>query len=157
VVACGAANMCWVGDWTIQLAMSSGLICRPIGRLWRAADEADPVGTGSRVVWISNLLEAVVLPTSRRHNVKLIRIDQVIEMTGLTSGTLARLEARGQFPRRRHLSARTIAWIEEDVLDWVRQRIDPTQAIVQGRSEASVDQQSASNPLRREVENDQVS
>jgi prophage regulatory protein len=36
---------------------------------------------------------------------------------------IARLEAAGQFPRRVRLGAARVGWVEQEVLDWLRERI----------------------------------
>jgi prophage regulatory protein len=37
---------------------------------------------------------------------------------------VARLEAAGQFPKRVQLGPNRVGWVEEEVLDWLQQRIN---------------------------------
>lgn len=45
---------------------------------------------------------------------------EVIELTGLSSGTIRTLESQGRFPKRRKLSARAVRWWLPDVLAWLQ-------------------------------------
>lgn len=53
---------------------------------------------------------------------RVIRKPEVQGRTGLSGRTIDRLEAAGQFPSRRQLSARAVGWIEEEVTAWVAAR-----------------------------------
>ncbi|WP_286201897.1 AlpA family phage regulatory protein [Ochrobactrum sp. SFR4] len=44
-------------------------------------------------------------------------------MCGLPTSTLYELMERGQFPRPIKISARTVAWLEDDVARWQQARI----------------------------------
>jgi prophage regulatory protein len=44
-------------------------------------------------------------------------------MTGLSRSTIWRLERAKTFPRHVRLSANTVAWLEDDVKDWIRQKL----------------------------------
>ena len=37
---------------------------------------------------------------------------------------IARLEAAGQFPKRVRLGTGRVGWVEQEVLDWLQERID---------------------------------
>lgn len=37
---------------------------------------------------------------------------------------VARLEAVGQFPKRVRLGPNRVGWVEEEILDWLQQRIN---------------------------------
>ena len=50
---------------------------------------------------------------------KLLRREQVQEITGLSKSSLWRLERSGLFPRRRQLSGRSVAWNEQEVNRWI--------------------------------------
>lgn len=43
----------------------------------------------------------------------------MIARTGLSRTTIYRRELRGEFPKREQLSARSIAWYESDIDDFV--------------------------------------
>ena len=53
---------------------------------------------------------------------RLLRMKQVVTMTGLSRMTIYRLEAAGQFPARRRLGTNSVGWIEEDVAMWIASR-----------------------------------
>ena len=53
---------------------------------------------------------------------KLLRIKQVMEATGLSRMTLWRLEKAGEFPTRRRLSSNSVAWLESDIAAWIESR-----------------------------------
>ena len=51
---------------------------------------------------------------------RILRLQEVLRMTGLSRSTIDRLEASGRFPARRRPSPRTIGWLEDDVVGWLR-------------------------------------
>lgn len=53
---------------------------------------------------------------------KLLRFTAVRERTGLSRSTVWRLERRGAFPKHVKVSANIVAWLEEDVTDWIRSK-----------------------------------
>jgi prophage regulatory protein len=53
---------------------------------------------------------------------KLLRFGAVRERTGLSRSTVWRLERRGEFPRHMKISANVVAWLEEDVVKWIRSK-----------------------------------
>jgi prophage regulatory protein len=53
---------------------------------------------------------------------KLLRIRQVIQITGLSRMTTYRLELAGKFPKRRQLSENSVAWLEADISQWIDSR-----------------------------------
>ncbi len=52
---------------------------------------------------------------------KLLRIRQVMQATGLSRMTIYRLELAGKFPSRR-LAENSVAWLEDDVAQWIDSR-----------------------------------
>jgi len=50
---------------------------------------------------------------------KLLRIHDVISVTGVSRMTIYRLEKEGLFPTRRRLGKNSVAWLDEDVTAWV--------------------------------------
>lgn len=50
---------------------------------------------------------------------KLLRIQQVVELTTLSRSTIYRLIAKGEFPKGKNISSRTVVWEESDVVDWI--------------------------------------
>lgn len=53
---------------------------------------------------------------------RLIRLDEVIRLVGLSRSTLWRLERAGQFPRRVQLSARAVGWQADEIELWAQSR-----------------------------------
>ncbi len=53
---------------------------------------------------------------------KILRIEAVQEITGLSKSTLSRLEKVGLFPARRRIGLFAVGWIESEVTNWVSTR-----------------------------------
>src|SRR5262245_25961738 len=56
-------------------------------------------------------------------SLKLLRFPAVRERTGLSRSTIWRLERRGTCPRHHRISANAVAWLEDDIADWIRSKI----------------------------------
>lgn len=55
---------------------------------------------------------------------KMLSKRQVKDLVLYSPQHIARLEAAGQFPKRVQLGANRVGWVEEEVLDWLQQRIE---------------------------------
>jgi prophage regulatory protein len=55
---------------------------------------------------------------------RLLRFTAVRDLTGLSRSTIWRLEHAGIFPRRIRISPNIVAWLETDVLAWIRAKVD---------------------------------
>lgn len=55
---------------------------------------------------------------------KIIRLPNVIEMTGLSRSTIYRLIGKGQFPAQLSLSERSRGWIYAEVVSWIMLRVE---------------------------------
>jgi len=53
---------------------------------------------------------------------KFIKRKAVLEITGLSSSAMYRAITDGAFPRPRSLGARSVAWREDEVLEWIETR-----------------------------------
>ena len=53
---------------------------------------------------------------------RILRKPDVVVKTGLPSRTIDRLEAAGQFPRRRRLTDRNVGWLEPEIDEWITSR-----------------------------------
>ena len=53
---------------------------------------------------------------------RLLRTPDVLAVTGLSRMTIYRLEKAGEFPARRRLSPNSVAWLEEEILNWLVSR-----------------------------------
>ena len=65
-----------------------------------------------------------VQPVNRVPMLRLLRFPAIHERTGLSRSTIWRLERHGDFPKHRRISANAVAWVEEEVITWIRSRID---------------------------------
>ena len=50
---------------------------------------------------------------------RLLRLPDVCEITGLSPTTVWRREKDGQFPRRRRLGANIVAWRSDEIAAWI--------------------------------------
>lgn len=60
---------------------------------------------------------------ARANTQRFLRRETVEEITGLPTSTLYDLMAKGDFPKPIKLSARTVAWLEGEVVDWQKRMI----------------------------------
>jgi prophage regulatory protein len=51
---------------------------------------------------------------------RILRLPEVIEITGLSRMTIYRREAQGEFPKRRRLGKNAVGWGAEEVEQWIR-------------------------------------
>lgn len=54
---------------------------------------------------------------------KLMRLKDVMNVTGLSRAYLYKLQAEGLFPQSVSLVGRAVAWVESEVEDWIEERI----------------------------------
>jgi prophage regulatory protein len=55
---------------------------------------------------------------------KLIKLPEVKELTTFSSATIYRLIQKGEFPRQRKLSERSVVWVSEEIYNWIEEKID---------------------------------
>ena len=53
---------------------------------------------------------------------RMLRVNEVVVLTGLSKTTLWRLERKGDFPARRQLSPGAVGWFRISVLKWLEDR-----------------------------------
>lgn len=53
---------------------------------------------------------------------RMLRLPQVIQLTGLGRDSIYRLGSAGHFPRPRKLSERASAWREDEIQKWIESR-----------------------------------
>ena len=53
---------------------------------------------------------------------RLLRLPAVLERTGLGRSALYALMLAGKFPRPLRIGARAVAWLEDEVDEWIRKR-----------------------------------
>tara|TARA_R110000868_G_scaffold370523_2_gene634010 strand:+ start:16578 stop:16781 length:204 start_codon:yes stop_codon:yes gene_type:complete len=54
---------------------------------------------------------------------KIIRLKDVMESTGLARATVYKFMAMGTFPESVSLGDRCVGWVESEVQDWILERI----------------------------------
>ena len=73
---------------------------------------------------------------------RLIRVDDVKRLTGISRTQIWRLEKAGKFPRRRKIGANSVAWVLGEVLDFCRTR----EVVVVGMNHAQTSDRPPSSP-----------
>lgn len=53
---------------------------------------------------------------------QLIKLDQVMAKTTLSKSTIYRLINTSNFPKPKKLSLRAVAWLENDIDEWIKER-----------------------------------
>lgn len=69
---------------------------------------------------LSPRAEAIIAATSV--TLRMLRFPAVRERTGLSRSTVWRLERCGSFPRHRRLSLNAVAWVEQEIVEWLSAR-----------------------------------
>ncbi len=57
-------------------------------------------------------------------NPRVLRLPQVLAVTGLGRSMIYQMEAEGRFPPRVRIGARAVGWVESEVQEWPRRRIE---------------------------------
>ena len=55
---------------------------------------------------------------------RLIKLKEVMTLTSLARSTIYKYMSEGQFPKAVLLDVRSVAWIEDEVTDWILERIN---------------------------------
>lgn len=55
---------------------------------------------------------------------RIISKRQLKELVLYSPQHVARLEKAGTFPKRVHIGPNRVGWVEEEILDWLQQRLD---------------------------------
>jgi len=55
--------------------------------------------------------------------IRILRLAQVIEATGLGKTKIYELQATGQFPMRVQITAHSVGWVENEVQMWLLRRV----------------------------------
>ncbi|AEB27872.1 helix-turn-helix transcriptional regulator [Francisella hispaniensis] len=56
-------------------------------------------------------------------SLKILRLSQVVEMTGTSKSTIYRWINANQFPKPINLSHASVGWLEADINDWIQSKI----------------------------------
>lgn len=53
---------------------------------------------------------------------RLLRLDELLKIVGVSRATISRWERDETFPARRRIGANSVAWVEEEVREWIESR-----------------------------------
>jgi prophage regulatory protein len=56
--------------------------------------------------------------------IRLLRLPEILHRVPYSEAHIWRLERAGKFPRRAHLGANRVAWVEAEVEAWIEERIN---------------------------------
>ena len=59
---------------------------------------------------------------------RLIKLKEVMHMTGLARPTIYKFIKAGEFPKQVSLGGRAVAWVEAEVEEWVLEKIEARDA-----------------------------
>jgi prophage regulatory protein len=59
---------------------------------------------------------------------RILRLPQVCAVTGFGRSMIYQMESEGRFPQRVHIGLRAVGWIESEIQDWLRIRIESGRA-----------------------------
>lgn len=62
---------------------------------------------------------------------RLMRLQEVISVTGLSRPTIYKRMAGGTFPLSVPLGERAVAWVESEIHEWIMARIEERDGVVQ--------------------------
>ena len=64
-----------------------------------------------------------VLITNRRNSMRLIKLKEVMAKTSLGHSSIYKFISEGTFPKQVSLGAKSVAWVESEVDDWIMEKI----------------------------------
>jgi prophage regulatory protein len=62
--------------------------------------------------------------------IRILRLGQVLALTGLRKTTIYALQSKGRFPMRVQITQHSVGWVEGDVQRWLAVRVAESTAIV---------------------------
>ena len=62
-------------------------------------------------------------PTSHSAPIRILRLAQVIDMTGLGKTKIYELQAQGRFPMSVRITTHSVGWVEQEVQAWLTGRL----------------------------------
>ncbi|MFL0797262.1 MAG: AlpA family transcriptional regulator [Cellvibrionaceae bacterium] len=60
---------------------------------------------------------------------RMLRLQEVISTTGLSRSSIYRLIESDEFPKSVQLGGRSVAWVDEEINDWLLERIAQRDAV----------------------------
>ena len=82
------------------------------------------VSTGGSTADLHTAAMPAVHATARREPMRMLRLAQVMDVTGLRKTKIYELQAEGEFPMRVKITTRAVGWIEEEVQAWIARRVE---------------------------------
>jgi len=64
--------------------------------------------------------------------IRMLRLPQVIDATGLGKTKIYELQGQGDFPMRVKITAHSVAWVEEEVQTWLADRVQANTTLMTG-------------------------
>jgi prophage regulatory protein len=61
-------------------------------------------------------------------DIRVLRLPQVCQATGLCRSSIYQMEAEGRFPSRVKIGTRSVGWIESELQSWLRERMENSPA-----------------------------
>jgi len=58
-----------------------------------------------------------------QQSIRLLRLPEILHRVPYSEAHIWRLERAGKFPRRSHIGANRVAWVEAEIDDWVKSKI----------------------------------
>tara|TARA_B100001059_G_C17622566_1_gene470289 strand:- start:278 stop:541 length:264 start_codon:yes stop_codon:yes gene_type:complete len=76
---------------------------------------------GERLIFI---VAANPLSQQRRQLMRIIRLKEVMDSTGLARSTIYKYVGENVFPKPVSLGDRCVGWVESEIHDWIMERIE---------------------------------
>jgi prophage regulatory protein len=70
------------------------------------------------------MVENGISSSSNPPRLRILRRAEVLSMVPLSDASLRRMEKDGRFPKRIRLGSQSYGWAENEVLDWIRSRME---------------------------------
>lgn len=55
---------------------------------------------------------------------RFIRLDELMNKTGLGRSTIYRMVDKGEFPKPINLTSNKVAWLQSEVNDWMKKKVE---------------------------------
>jgi prophage regulatory protein len=56
--------------------------------------------------------------------VRMVRLKHVVGYTGLGRSTIYKMVSLGEFPKQYKIGLRASAWLEQEIIDWLKRRME---------------------------------
>jgi prophage regulatory protein len=66
--------------------------------------------------------------------IRILRLPQVLDVTGLGKTKIYELQSQGSFPMRVQITAHSVGWIEEEVQAWLARRVAISASLLRAAS-----------------------